>query len=273
MNTAAKTRAFWNSHPCDGQHAADALREYRHAKEPWLPALLMQIAASENDILEVGCGQGADGLFLCRHMAKGGRYIGIDQSDSSVANAQRFAAEAAPLVSVSPYYKLGDALALPFESNSIGAAYSMGVLHHLNETERAIGEVFRVLRPGGKFYLGLYNSWAPKVAAAHSLRFFQHVLDTLSGRDRLIYRLLLNSPYGGKTGTMLHECFGVPVLKSYSAAGMRALLNEFNIEELSSFGSGSPPRVSSESRLPHGSSGSFGYLWVAIARKPTNGPH
>jgi len=273
MSTSARTRAFWNAHPCDGQEAADALRDYRHAKEPWLPSLLAHIAASENDILEVGCGQGADGLFICRRMSAGGRYVGLDQSDASIRNARRFAADAVPPPSVSPVYNAGDALALPFEPNSIGAVYSMGVLHHLDETEQAIGEIFRVLRPGGKFYLGLYNSWAWKVAVAHALRGFQEILDTLTGRDRMVYSWLLNSPYAATTGTMIHECFGVPVLKSYSATGMRQLLKQFQIESLSSFGSRSSPDGSWDSRGESSTTKSLGYLWVAIARKPANDAH
>jgi SAM-dependent methyltransferase len=270
MSITSKTLAFWNAHPCDGQEALDALERYRHAKEPWLPAFLARVAAAENDVLEVGCGQGVDGLFLCRHLPANGRYVGIDLSDASIANARRYAAEVMPHLSVTPNFKVGNALDLPIESASVGAAYSMGVLHHIDATEEAIAEIYRVLRPGGRLYLGLYNSWSVKASAAHLLRRVQSILDKLSGRDRVLFRLLLKSAYGQRTGTMIHECFGVPVLKSYTANGMRRLITEFEIEFLTSCGSGTSGAEMSTAndRGTAASAKSFGYLWVVVARKP-----
>ena len=51
-----------------------------------------------------------------------------------------------------------DAEALPFESNSFDLGYSFGVLHHSPDTEKAIGELVRVIRPGGELKIMLYNS-------------------------------------------------------------------------------------------------------------------
>lgn len=252
---AAKTQAFWNAHPCDGQESMDALEAYRHRKEPWLPAFLEKVCAAENEILEIGSGQGTDGLLMCRRLRPGGRYIGLDHSEMSVANARRFAEDLRSVLQVQPEFRVGDARDLPFEDGSIGAVYSMGVLHHVDDTEKTIAEAHRVLKPGGSFYLGLYNTVSAKLLVAHLLRGVQRGLDLLTGQDRYIFHKLLTSRYGKRTGTMLHECFGVPVLKSYTSDGMRRLLRDFEVRSLDSFGSASQgPRA-------------MGYLWVAVARK------
>lgn len=44
---------------------------------------------------------------------------------------------------------VGDAHRLPFSANSIGALHCEAVLEHLERPERAVAEMFRVLRPGG----------------------------------------------------------------------------------------------------------------------------
>jgi len=253
---AAKTQAFWNAHPCDGQDTFEALLAYRHAKEPWLPLLLGKVAASEREVVEVGCGQGTDGIYMCRLLPAGARYIGLDQSNVSVANAVSFAEETRHSLKVTPQFRVGDARHLPFDDGSVGAVYSMGVLHHIQNTEGTIREVHRVLRPGGALYLGLYSTLSAKLLAAHAARAVQSALDWVTGEDRIVLKRLLSTRFGSRTGTMLHECFGVPILKSYTSHQMRRVLRDFEVTSLASFGSG------------NATVRGFGYLWVAIARKP-----
>ena len=55
----------------------------------------------------------------------------------------------------------GDSEILPFPDNSFDIVYSNGVLHHTADTEQAVAEVFRVLKPGGQAVIMLYckSSW------------------------------------------------------------------------------------------------------------------
>jgi len=50
-----------------------------------------------------------------------------------------------------------DAENLPFRDGTFDIVYSNGVLHHSQDTEKTIAEVFRVLKPGGKAVLMLYS--------------------------------------------------------------------------------------------------------------------
>jgi SAM-dependent methyltransferase len=56
---------------------------------------------------------------------------------------------------------MGDVRALPFLDASFDAIYSMGTIEHFDETERAIEEMARVLKPGGRAIVGVPNRHDP----------------------------------------------------------------------------------------------------------------
>lgn len=55
----------------------------------------------------------------------------------------------------------GDVRDLPFADNSFDAVYSMGTIEHFADTERAVGEMLRVLKPGGRAIVGVPNRCDP----------------------------------------------------------------------------------------------------------------
>jgi SAM-dependent methyltransferase len=91
-------------------------------------------------VLDVGCGPGTTLALLA---SAGHRSIGIDFSPALAADAT--ARQAAALT--------GDAEHLPLRGASADAALIECVLSALPDKERAIGEVARVLRPGGMLLL------------------------------------------------------------------------------------------------------------------------
>lgn len=91
-------------------------------------------------VLDVGCGPGTTLALLA---SAGHRSIGIDFSPALATDAT--ATEAAALT--------GDAEHLPLRGASADAALLECVLSALPDKERAIGEVARVLRPGGVLLL------------------------------------------------------------------------------------------------------------------------
>lgn len=99
-------------------------------------------------VVDVGCGAGMDLLLAARAVGPGGRAIGVDMTDAMLARAAT-AAGAAGLPNVE--LRQGDILELPIESASADVVISNGVLNLAPDKRRAFSEVFRVLRPGGRF--------------------------------------------------------------------------------------------------------------------------
>ena len=91
-------------------------------------------------VLDVGCGSGTfTGLLL----ARGYRMSGIDISSKMIALARHKFADIA--------FHEGDAENLPFGNNEFDALLLSGLLHHFPDQRRLAAEVFRVLKPGGRF--------------------------------------------------------------------------------------------------------------------------
>lgn len=265
MDTLDKTRSFWNASPCGAQEDFWRRLEHRMIMEPWIPDLVQEIAQKHKNVVEIGSGQGTDGVLFCQELPGDGNYRGIDYSDESVASARRAAAEAANVLPlrVQPIFQVGNAEALGFEDDSLDCIFSNGVLHHTAHPEQAFAEVFRVLKPGGAAYITLYRRPSIKVGAAKLLRGMQHVLDKAFRRDRCLYRLLYGRHMPNVLGTMLLECFGVPMMAWYSESEMRRAFSRFEICRLEPVGLNFP-RKNAKSK----GWSSWGYMWLIQLRKP-----
>jgi SAM-dependent methyltransferase len=90
-------------------------------------------------VLEIGAGTGRIGLPL---RAAGVDVFGLDLSLPMLRRLVEKAAGAAPVVQ-------GDATRLPFRDGSFGAAFAVHVLHLIPAWREAVGELVRVVRPGG----------------------------------------------------------------------------------------------------------------------------
>jgi ubiquinone/menaquinone biosynthesis C-methylase UbiE len=100
------------------------------------------------DYLEVGCGTGAVTRFVAGEL--GLRAIGIDIDPGQIAAARDGAGKAAGEVA-GARFEVGDAARLPFEDGSFDIVLSFMATHHTGDPDAALGEVARVLRPGGHF--------------------------------------------------------------------------------------------------------------------------
>ena len=75
----------------------------------------------------------------------------------------------------SPEVIVAEAADLPLPDESVDIAFSNGVLHHVPSIQRALEEVFRVLRPGGEFTVIVYHRdsvfyWASLVFTDYLMR-------------------------------------------------------------------------------------------------------
>jgi ubiquinone/menaquinone biosynthesis C-methylase UbiE len=101
-------------------------------------------------VLEVGCGMGC----MAMNWAQQGAVVtAVDLNPVSVAQTlRRF-----ELFGLHGHIREADAENLPFADQTFDYAYSWGVLHHTPGIARAISELHRVLKPGGRVGVMLYN--------------------------------------------------------------------------------------------------------------------
>ena len=120
----------------------DEVASHRYSLEPAIKEMVRFDDWRGREVLEAGCGIGTDAVEFAR---AGARYTGLDFSPTALDLARRrFALEGLEARLVE-----GSVTALPFPERSFDLVYSNGVLHHVEDTHRAIREVHRVLRPGG----------------------------------------------------------------------------------------------------------------------------
>jgi len=96
-------------------------------------------------VLDVGCGVGHDVRRLTREVGPRGTVVGVDKSAVMVAEARRRTTGDVPVA-----YHLGDASCLAFADRTFDRCRAERVLMYLADPTRAIAEMVRVLRPGGR---------------------------------------------------------------------------------------------------------------------------
>jgi ubiquinone/menaquinone biosynthesis C-methylase UbiE len=99
-----------------------------------------------HSVLDVGCGHGACVPLLAHRVGASGRVVGIDASQAMVAEARRRFDGSSAAVE----FHHGSALALPFENAAFDAARADRVLLFVGDSRRAIAELIRVTKPGGR---------------------------------------------------------------------------------------------------------------------------
>jgi ubiquinone/menaquinone biosynthesis C-methylase UbiE len=103
---------------------------------------------STRRVLDIGCGTGQ----LATRIHKGLPAAAIVGCDFSAGMLERAAARADAI-----NWVRGDAGRLPFHDGSFDAVVSTEAFHWFPDQERALRELYRVLRPGGRLLLALVN--------------------------------------------------------------------------------------------------------------------
>jgi ubiquinone/menaquinone biosynthesis C-methylase UbiE len=95
-------------------------------------------------LLDLGCGNGDDVQTLARLVGPTGKVVGVDHSETMLAQAQARAAGS----DLSQEFRFGDAQALDFPDAYFDGCRADRVLHHLPDPARVLAEMVRVVRPG-----------------------------------------------------------------------------------------------------------------------------
>jgi SAM-dependent methyltransferase len=84
--------------------------------------------------------------------AQGAQAFGIDISEVTTTRARRNFPNSLRLAQA-------DIRDLPFPAETFDVVYTMGTIEHIDEYQRAVNEVFQVLRPGGRAVIGVPHKW------------------------------------------------------------------------------------------------------------------
>ena len=94
-------------------------------------------------VLEVGCGAGRQSRTL-KKLRPDLQVYGCDLSERAIAEARSY--------NDGVEYKMADANRLPYDTATFEAVMLFDVLEHVPEVASVVGEVARVLKPGGLFH-------------------------------------------------------------------------------------------------------------------------
>jgi arsenite methyltransferase len=117
------------------------------------PAGLASVQAGET-VLDIGSGGGIDCFDAARRLGPTGRVIGIDMTDEMLALARRNA----PIVAKNlghptliTDFRKGRAESMPVEADTVDLVISNCVINLAPDKRKVFREMFRVIRPGGRF--------------------------------------------------------------------------------------------------------------------------
>jgi ubiquinone/menaquinone biosynthesis C-methylase UbiE len=113
---------------------------------PAFLALLPEVSGLSG--LDIGCGEGHSTRLLAR---RGARMTAVDIAPAFI----RLAAEEEGRAPLGIEYRQASALALPFPDRRFDFAVAFMSLMDMPQTDQAVREAFRVLRPGGFLQLAI----------------------------------------------------------------------------------------------------------------------
>jgi ubiquinone/menaquinone biosynthesis C-methylase UbiE len=251
-----RVRAFWQAHPC-GTKFSDAemgtpefferVEAHRYTKEWHIPEAADFTGARGLRVLEIGCGMGTDGAQFAQ---AGAHYTGVDLTEAAIELARkRF-----ELSGLEGEFRVADAENLDFADNSFDRVYSHGVLHHTPDTARAVAEIHRVLKAGGRATVMLYHrgSYNYRVGIRVLRRAGARLLKS-EGGIRIVHRLTGEPPESlrehsgllkaSSNGYLASDEFlsqstdgaGNPLARVYSRREARDLFKDFQKVELRAY--------------------------------------
>ncbi len=106
-------------------------------------------------VLDVGCGTGTLAIETQQRVGAAGRVFGIDPGTQQIARARSKAAR----LNLPIDFRVGVIERLPFPDQSFDAVLNTIMMHHLpaDLKRQGLGEIGRVLKPGGRLVIADFN--------------------------------------------------------------------------------------------------------------------
>lgn len=177
----------------------------------WRKKAVKVCAIKENDrVLDLCCGTGKMVELECRAVGENTEVIGLDFNKEMLAVGTRRLDK----MPENHSYKLvqGDATQLPFEDNTFHCVTIAFGLRNIPDKRKAVSEMYRVLKPGGKVVcLELSKPEMPVFKSLYDLYFGYAlpIIGYLGTRDKAAYRYLRDSVNGFMTKEKLKNEFGI----------------------------------------------------------------
>jgi SAM-dependent methyltransferase len=166
-----------------------SLERMNRFQEPEARQIIVDLALpAASHGLDVGCGVGLYGLWLAEAVGRAGRVMGIEPEAARVEAAR--ALVGGRLEPGQLEFREGDGTVIPLPDQSVDWLWCGDVLHHIVETERALREFQRVVRPGGRIIIkesqllsALFLPGHPELERRIQLAEIRRTLDEGGGRS------------------------------------------------------------------------------------------
>jgi len=165
----------------------------------YFDVLSMEDLRDDQIVLDAGCGAGR---WAFEVSLRGPRVVAVDLGRSvEIARANTDAERVACVQA--------DVSALPLEHESVDWAYSLGVLHHLEDPASALRNIVRTVKPGGRVLLYLYYALSDRGLA------FRAVFRAVDLARRIISRQ--PRPIVVMLATVIAACIYWPLARTAAA--------------------------------------------------------
>ncbi|HAM88655.1 MAG: Methyltransferase [Candidatus Falkowbacteria bacterium GW2011_GWC2_38_22] len=118
--------------------------------------MLEKYLGDYDNLVDAGCGTG---YYITNLLKNGKKGIGFDISPKMIEQAKKIKNERYSDKDIS--YVVDDGENLKFENDTFDRAICVGYLIHLEKQQKALNEIFRILKPGGKMVGLISNRWSP----------------------------------------------------------------------------------------------------------------
>ncbi|MCU0512234.1 MAG: class I SAM-dependent methyltransferase [Anaerolineae bacterium] len=165
-------------------------------------------AAARGTVIEVCCGHGEAFLLFGESIQQG---IGVDISGAMLEQAR----QALPAAKFA--FLQGDATCLPVQAGAFDTVIMLGGIHHVNNRAALFSEIYRILKPAGRFY------WREPVSDLFLWRWLRAVVYRLSPALDADTEAPLH--YRPTRQQLLHAGFDLTLWQTYGLIGFMLFMN------------------------------------------------
>ena len=159
INLRINPKAYWTGHLVEVErfNSADESLGHFHWRNSQYPGYIELMPVNTGDglvVVDFGCGPGND-LVGFSQFSKPAELHGIDVSPKAIDLARERLALHGTNVS---FQNCDEKFTrIDFPDGSVDLIHSSGVLHHMTNPDLALQEFYRILKPGGKLQIMVYN--------------------------------------------------------------------------------------------------------------------